>query len=220
MIYGQFPFETQAIFFPGDSRLWVLFSPAAYIQGETYCFASYTLELTIREGNRIYAYHKRTFFLQSTSDETPTSNNLFSWRLLNIPSTASWEILLWDEIRRQAFFRSGTFVSGQWAVAFSQVGMGFVQGRLSQTLTVLYRLPTGLYLGQAALYKSASTLPELKQYLSIEERRFTLQGKDKWDTLKLHWRPEELPLGGYLIGLYLYRGEALLYQFLYSVRRK
>lgn len=217
---GQNPFEVQAIHTPGESRLWVTFSPAAYLQGEGYCYAVYEVELIIRSGKRIYASVQRTFHLRGSLEEQPADKNTFSWAFPELPSDAVWEVLIRDVVRRTVAFRGGSFASERWAVAFSESGKGLTIGELTPSLLVLYRLPPGVYLGQAALYRSASALPELKQYLSIEERRFTLRASGGWDTLRLAWRVEELPHDAYLMGLYLYRGEALLYQTFYSARRK
>jgi hypothetical protein len=85
---------------------------------------------------------------------------------------------------------------------------------------IWYSVPSGTYLGQAALYQAESSLPQLTRYLSIEERRFTLQAPRGYDSVSLRWRVPELPAGRYLIGLYLYRGEALQFQAYYPALRK
>ncbi|MCX8111607.1 MAG: hypothetical protein N3E49_00195 [Bacteroidia bacterium] len=218
--FGQNPFEVQAVRSPSEAYLWILFSPASYIQAEGYCMGRYDVEILVRNQQRPYVYHRRSLFLRSTSAELPETSNLFSWKLPPLPETASWEVVVWDQQTRRVFFQTGSFSSEQWAVAFSEVGQGFASGVLLASLMVLYHLPAGTYLGQAALYQSASTLPELRRYLSIEERRFTLHASGRWDTLRLNWRVEDLPSNAYLIGLYLYKGEELQYQYFYSVRRR
>lgn len=220
MTCGQNPFEVQAVRIAGESRIWLLFSPGAYIQGDGYCYAIYEVELLIRRDRRVYAQYQRTVRLRSSPAEQPENENVLSWAFSDLPADAQWELLVRDAMRHTTAYQRGTFSEGRWAVAFSEIGRGFITGELRASLLVLYRLPPGVYLGQAALYRSASALPELKQYLSIEERRFTLRATGGWDTLRLGWRVEELPPDAYLIGLYLYRGEALLYQTFYSARRR
>ncbi len=200
--------------------MWITFPTSAFIQAEKECYAIYEVEVLVRMDQRVLAHHRRIVRLYSTNDERPTNRNVLFLSFDTLPSHARWEVLVWDPLRQIATLQSGTFSKDKWAIAFSEWGAGVSVGILTPTLMILYRLPAGIYLGQAALYQSASTLPELKRFLSIEERRFTLHASGKWDTLRLSWRMEELPPGAYLVGLYLYRGEALLYQLFYSVRRR
>lgn len=218
--FGQNLFEVQAVYKHGSARLWLLFSPSAYIQIDTLCYAAYQVEILIRDSTRVYGQYRHTVHLYSSSDEIPRSNNLLSWTLADLPFPIRWEVTVWDALRQRVAFQSGTFSSDQWAVIFSKIGAGYDRTTLSASTEVVYFLPNETYIGQAALYKERAALPELRQYLSIEERRFTLRGQEGWDTLHLYWRVEDLPPGAYLIGLYLYKGEALPYQAFYSVRRK
>ncbi|MCS6896011.1 MAG: hypothetical protein NZZ60_07715 [Bacteroidia bacterium] len=218
--FGQSPFEVQALYRNGSARLWLLFLPAAYVQGDSLCYAEYHIEVLIRDGVRVYGHYHRRVYLYASSVELPQSNNLFSWNLSGLPFPLQWEVVVWDAARQSAVSRSGIFSSDQWAVLFSQNGRGYDRASLSASMEVVYHLPNDTYIGQAALYKEEAALPELRQYLSIEERRFTFQARNAWDTFHLYWRVEDLPPGAYLIGLYLYKGEELAYQAFYSVRRK
>lgn len=218
--FGQSLYEVHAVQAGEGGGLWVTFLTSAFVQGEKECYAVYEVEVLVRIERRVIAQHRRIVRLYSTRDERPINQNVLSWSFEALPSHARWEVLVWDSLRQTATMQSGTFSKDKWAIPFPEWGAGVSPDMLTPTLTVLYHLPAGIYLGQAALYQSESTLPELKRFLSIEERRFTLHASGGWDTLRLNWRVEELPAGAYLVGLYLYRGEALLYQSFYSVRRR
>ncbi|MCX7607141.1 MAG: hypothetical protein N2170_07765, partial [Bacteroidia bacterium] len=202
MTCGQNPFEIRWLAAEGFCQLWLFFSPAAYIQGEVNCYARYEVEVIFRDSLQIYHRIVRTLSLSSTPDEIPLCPNHFSWETHLSTSTLTWEILVWDTERRISFYRKGPPSPNPESriVSFFLTGNGADPALLTSRQSCLYRFPPGLYLGQAALYKGEASLPELTRYLSIEERRFTLEATGKIDTLYLSWRTEELPSGRYLLG--------------------
>lgn len=220
MIYGQSLFEVKTLYTPFESRLWILFLPEAYLQGDTGCYAFYEVEILIRDSLRVYSRQVRYLRLFSTYSEMPSNQNMWSISLVKMPPHLQWEVIVWDRERRWGTSQRGTFSKEGWALSLFRHGEGYTIRNLTESQLVIYTLPSATYLGQAALYKGESSLPELTRYLSIEERRFTLQASGKWDTLRLSWRVKELPAGAYLVGLYVYQGENLYSQSFQSVRCK
>lgn len=212
MTFGQKPFEVYTIHHSMESRLWCLFSPTLYIQAGDSCYGRYEIELLIRDSIRVYFWGRRTVCLYSTKVEEPLTSNLITWEFKGLPPSAQWNMTVWDMERFCFYERFGSFALDRWAVIFSEIGAGYTAERLTPSQMIIYLLPEGTYLGQAAVYRRESALPGLRQYLSVEERRFTLRTQAKWDTLRLSWHIEELRFRDYLLGLYLYQGESLRYQ--------
>jgi len=129
---------------------------------------------------------------------------------------------VWDVARQQLFYQEGTLPAHEesWALLVCEENPGGYTGTLTASQRLWLAIEPGTYLGQAALYQAESSLPELTRYLSIEEKRFTLQASAPLEGYTFSWGVTDLPRGSYLIGVFLYQGEELRYQAYYPVRRR
>ncbi|MEN2993297.1 MAG: hypothetical protein ABDH91_07060 [Bacteroidia bacterium] len=218
--YGQNPFEVIARADGQRLRLWVLFSPSAFVQYPNFCRGEYLVEVLLLRARSV-AYHlQRRFLGLSTPQEEPLGPNYLFWDLPKPPEAETYQVIIWDVARQRVFYEKGDLQAAQreWQVSFFPIGKGLSRNELAAEQLCLYRVAPGFYLVQAALYQGETTLPELTRYLSIEEQKLTVYGTGKWDTLRLRWRSEGLPKGAYLVGLFFYREDQLAYQALYPVR--
>ncbi|MCS7189053.1 MAG: hypothetical protein RMJ66_04990 [Bacteroidia bacterium] len=223
MIYGHNLFEVRWIIGPFATHLWLVFEPAHYVQASEECIAQYEVEVFLRDSSRVYAYSRKTLRLKSTLQELPTTPNFAHFKWENIPShSIQWEISVWDLERYVNTLQKGFLPPPKesWSVSLFYWGKGVNSSSLNPSHLCLYSVPKGTYLGQVALYHAESSLPELTRYLSIEERRFTINASGELDTLQLYWRVRDLLPGRYLIGFYLYKREELVYGAFYPVLRK
>lgn len=217
---GQNPLSLQWIYSSQAAEVWIVFEPGSFLQGPEGCYAHYEIELTLRDSVRVYGRLLRRLRFYSTSQEIPRTPNLLHIRWPELPPGLQWEVVVWDVERRQAYFRQGYIDPQAWQVSLFRIGEGYTAEELSAEQLWLYRAAPGAYLGQAALYQAESSLPQLTRYLSIQEKRFSVQASTDIDTLRLRWQEEDLPPGKYLIGLYLYQGEEPRYEAFYPVRRR
>lgn len=219
--FGRSPFEVRVFPTAQETLLWLFFSPSEYIQREHTCSASYEVEFLVRDSLRIYYRLVREVYLESDEQEVPLTMNVMTWRVPLFSAGLKWEVLLWDKERQHSFWKEGFFSTPSTPIisVFMQ-GKGYSLEDFTREQVIEYIMPKGVYWAEVALYRGEQSLPELVRYLSVEERRLTLQATGQWDTLRLYWRPEEFPPGQYLIGIFFYRGGRLCQEWLHPVRRR
>ncbi len=219
---GQNPCEVRFLRSRDTLLIALFFSPGAFVQADSVCYGMYEVTLILRDSLRVQVHRKAHLLLSSTPDEKPLTPNYLLWGYEPLPKGTKWEVEVWDVARQQFFYQQGTLPAHEesWSLLVFEEGPGGYISTLTASQTLWLTPEPGTYLGQTALYQAESSLPELTRYLSIEEKRFTLQASAPLEKHTFSWGITELPRGSYLIGIFLYQGEELRYQAYYPVRRK
>lgn len=221
-ICGQNPCEVRFLVSRDTLVMALFFSPAAFVQVDSLCYGEYEVEVILRDSFQVRVHRKAHLQLSSTSEEKPLTPNYLVWGSRPLPRGMKWELWVWDAQRLQGFYQQGHLPPHEegWSLLVSEEGQGGHLRILTASQRLFLAIEPGTYLGQIALYQAESSLPELTRYLSIEEKRFTLQASAPLAGHTFSWRIMDLPPGFYLIGVFLYQGEELRYQAYYPVRRR
>lgn len=219
---GQNPCEVRFLVSRDTLLIALFFSPGAFVQADSVCSGAYEVTLILRDSLQLRVHRKARLLLSSTTDEKPLTPNYLLWGYAPMPEGTKWEVEVWDRERQQLFYQQGSLppYEESWSLLVFEEGPGGHLATLTAAQHLLLAIEPGTYLGQAALYQAESSLPELTRYLSIVEKRFTLQTSAPLEKYALSWGITELPRGSYLIGVFLYQGEELRYQAYYPVRRR